>query len=89
MDWIEGFDDNEDGDALNDSSIESNQILQPAAGNPLFYVNSDDANADGIPDWLEDDDNDGMVEASDTDGIPNFLDPTHNLLSRYGWRWLS
>jgi len=42
--------------------------FEAAAGNPLFYVNSDDADTDGIPDWLEDD---------DTDNVPNFLDPDH------------
>ncbi len=68
-DWIEGFDENGSVDALDDFLIRSDNF-ELAAGNPLFYVNTDDADADGIPDWLEDD---------NTNGFPNFLDPTHPL----------
>ncbi|MEQ8908789.1 MAG: SdrD B-like domain-containing protein [Vicingaceae bacterium] len=64
-DWIEGFDDDEDGDAQNDLETRGDNF-ETAAGNPLFYVNSDDTDTDGLPDWLEDD---------DADNIPNFLDP--------------
>ena len=68
-DWIEGFDDDEDQDALDDLLLRATNF-ETAAGNPLFYLTSDDNNGtsdgDGIPDWLEDD---------DTDNIPNFLDP--------------
>ena len=68
-DWIEGFDDNGSGDALDDFIIRADDF-ELAAGNPLFYVNTDDADTDGIPDWLEDD---------DANDLPNFLDPAHPL----------
>lgn len=68
-DWIEGFDDNASGDALDDFVIRADNF-ESAAGNPLFYVNTDDADADNIPDWLEDD---------DADGLPNFLDSDNAL----------
>ena len=69
FDWTEGFDDNASGDALDDF-IDRADTFETAAGNPLFYVNTDDADADGIPDWLEDD---------DLDNAPNFLDPDNAL----------
>ncbi len=64
-DWQEGFDDDEDGDAQNDLEDRAD-AFETAAGNPLFYINTDDADNDGLPDWLEDD---------DADNVPNFLDP--------------
>jgi hypothetical protein len=64
FDWYEGFDDNGSGDALDDLRDRAD-AFEAAAGNPLYYVNSDDADSDGIPDWLEDD---------DSDGRPNFLE---------------
>lgn len=64
LDYIEGFDDNESQDALDDLVLRAS-MFETAAGNPLFYVNGDDADADGTPDWLEDD---------DMDNVPNFLD---------------
>jgi hypothetical protein len=63
-DWLEGFDDDEDGDALNDF-INRADLYETLAGNPMHYVTSDDADNDGVPDFLED---------SDGDGTPNFLD---------------
>tara|TARA_R110002096_G_scaffold387403_4_gene581585 strand:+ start:15828 stop:20795 length:4968 start_codon:yes stop_codon:yes gene_type:complete len=68
-DWIEGFDDNGSGDALDDFIIRADDF-ELAAGNPLYYVNIDDADTDGIPDWLEDD---------DSNGRPNFLQASHPL----------
>ncbi|MEQ8908791.1 MAG: hypothetical protein RIC95_06340 [Vicingaceae bacterium] len=68
-DWQEGFDDDEDGDALIDLKDRAD-AFETAEGNPLYYVNTDDADNDDIPDWLEDD---------DTDGTPNFLDPDNGL----------
>jgi hypothetical protein len=67
-DWIEGFDDDNDGDALHDliaraESFELNKNL-------FYYVNTDDSDNDGIPNWLEDE---------DMDGVPNFLDPDNAL----------
>lgn len=65
FDWSEGFDDNNSLDALDDLELRADNF-ETAAGNPLFYINSDDADADNVPDWLEDD---------DADNLPNFLDP--------------
>lgn len=67
LDWVEGFDDNENGDALPDLTTRATNFVS-AGGSPLFYVNADDGDGDGIPDWLEDDDG---------DNIPNFLDSDH------------
>ena len=64
-DWIEGFDDDVDGDALNDL-IARADAYEMAAGNPLDYVTSDDGDNDGIPDFLED--------TNPTD-LPDFLYP--------------
>ena len=64
-DWIEGFDNDEDGDALNDLIERANQFIVNG-GNVSFYDNSLDSDADGIPDYLEDD---------DADNVPNHLDP--------------
>ncbi len=68
-DWLEGFDDNEDGDALADLETRADNY-ETAAGSPGHYDNSDDADMDDIPDWLEDDDG---------DNVPNFLDPDNVL----------
>lgn len=68
-DWTEGFDDDGDQDALNDLLLRATNF-EAAAGNPLFYVNTDDTDSDGIPNWLEDDDG---------DNTPNFLDPDNVL----------
>ena len=65
LDWIEGFDDNNTDDALDDLRARAT-TFETAAGDPGFYVNTDDTDADNIPDWLEDDDG---------DNVPNFLDP--------------
>ena len=64
-DWIEGFDDDEEGDALKDLKIRSTAFVS-AGGNANYYNNSLDGDGDQIPNWLED---------SDLDGQPNFLDP--------------
>jgi hypothetical protein len=68
-DWLEAFDDDGNGDALNDLILRADNFESDAA-NPNFYVNTDDADADGIPNWLEDD---------DADNSPNFLDPDNIL----------
>lgn len=68
-DWIEGFDDDNSDDALNDL-LSRATTFEAAASNPGFYVNTDDADADNIPDWLEDD---------DADGLPNFQDADNAL----------
>jgi len=64
-DWIEGFDNDGDGDALNDLITRADNY-EAAAGNPLDYVTSDDDDNDGIPDFLED--------TNPTD-LPDFLYP--------------
>jgi hypothetical protein len=64
-DWLERADDDEDGDALLDL-ISIPDAYELANGNPNQYVSSDDADSDGIPDFLED---------ANSDGVPNFLDP--------------
>ena len=66
-DWMEGFDDNNTEDALDDLTARAT-TFESTAGNPEYYVNADDADADNVPDWLEDDDG---------DNVPNFLDPDH------------
>ncbi len=63
-DYLEGFDDDNTGDALDDL-IARATTFEAAASNPGFYVNTDDGDNDGIPNWLED---------TDGDGTPNFLD---------------
>lgn len=69
FDWTEGYDDNGSGDALDDF-IDRANAFEIFAGNPLFYVNVDDLDGDGIPDWLED---------ADLDNLPNFQDSDHPL----------
>ncbi|EMR03676.1 T9SS type A sorting domain-containing protein [Cesiribacter andamanensis] len=64
-DWVEAFDDDTNGDALNDLLARA-LLWETVNGNPGIYTRAD-ADGDGIPNWMEDDDN---------DGIPNFLDPT-------------
>lgn len=68
LDWTEGFDDDEDGDALDDLLDRATNYITNG-GNAAHYVNGTDVNGtndgDGIPDWLEDDDG---------DNVPNFLD---------------
>ena len=60
-DWLERADDDEDGDALADL-IAIADAYETANGNPNHYVSSDDADSDGIPDFLE-----------DAGGLPAFL----------------
>ena len=64
FDWTEGFDDNNTEDALDDLRDRAD-AFETAAGNPLYYLNASDGDADNIPDWLED---------TDADNTPNFLD---------------
>jgi hypothetical protein len=68
-DWTEGFDDNNDEDALIDLMTRADNF-ELVAGSPFYYINGDDSDSDGIPNWLEDD---------DLDGYPNFLDPDNAL----------
>lgn len=87
LDYIEGFDDDEDGFALNDLLTRASNY-ESAAGNPLHYVNSDDTDADGVPNWAEDADGDGTLNYldpdngfyvdSDNDGLINLFDTDNN-----------
>ncbi len=65
-DWVEGFDDDINGDALNDLKARA-AAFETAAGTPNYYNNATDTDSDQIPNWLEDDNSNGQ---------PNFLDPT-------------
>ena len=76
LDWTEGFDDDEDGFALNDLIARADDY-ETAAGSPGHYVSGTDAigdngstGADGIPDFMND---------SDNDGVPDFLDADNAL----------
>ena len=62
-DWIEGFDTNKNGDALDD--FKARAFIYERDNNAGVYINEYDLDEDGIPDWMEDD---------DSDGIANFLD---------------
>ena len=81
-DWIEGFNDNEDGEAYNDLIARANTYT----GSPTHYPLTD-GNGNNIPDWLDDSDNDGtpnfldpdnaFYQDTDGDGIINLYDPTN------------
>ena len=83
-DWIEGFDDNNTEDALDDLLDRAN-TFETVNGNPGYYNNSLDSDMDGIPNWLEDDDMDNIPNAADADnglfrdtnqdGIIDLFDP--------------
>ena len=83
-DWIEGFDDNNTEDALDDLLDRAN-TFETVNGNPGYYDNSLDSDMDGIPNWLEDDDMDNIPNAADADnglfrdtnqdGIIDLFDP--------------
>ncbi|MDO7874429.1 right-handed parallel beta-helix repeat-containing protein [Hymenobacter sp. ASUV-10] len=64
FDWTEGFDNNDNGYALDDLRTRATNFVT-AGGNSTYYPNATDANLNGIPDWLDD---------ADADNIPNFLD---------------
>jgi hypothetical protein len=66
-DCLEGFDDNTNGDVYDDfaSRAENFELLLPV----FFYINTDDTDADGIPDWLEDDDGDSVLNFLDADNV--------------------
>lgn len=64
LDWIEGFDDNEDDEAGPDIKARA-AAYETAAGDPGHYLNVD-LDLNGEVDYLDD---------ADMDGVPNFLDP--------------
>ncbi len=64
LDYIEAFDDDENGFALSDL-IARAAVWEAANGNPGQYP-ATDTDTNGVPDWLED---------TDGDGMPNYLDP--------------
>lgn len=74
-DLYEGFDDDEDtiepygvDDVLVDFEARA-AAYETANGDPGHYDNSANANGDNIPDWLEDDDTDGILNFADTDHV--------------------
>lgn len=71
-DYTEGFDDDKDGDALNDL-ISRAATYETANGSPGHYP-STDTDADGIPNWAEDDDSDGIRNYLDSDNATFFRD---------------
>lgn len=66
-DYIEGYNDNENANALDDY-IDRADAFESAAGTPGYYDSSLDGDGDGIPNWLE-------VPST----IPQLLDPTYLL----------
>ncbi|WP_176956178.1 T9SS type A sorting domain-containing protein [Catalinimonas alkaloidigena] len=67
-DWIEAFDLNGNGSALDDY-IQAADNYAAYSGDDYYPTDAaNDADGDGVPDWLEDDNG---------DGIANFQDPTH------------
>ena len=69
-DFAEGFDDDKDGYALDDLMARAT-AYETASANPVHYDNAADADADGIPDWL-----DGLATAGNDETVrPPFLDP--------------
>lgn len=86
-DFIEGFDDDLSGNALNDL-LDRADAFELANGDPLFYVNADNDDGDEFPNWLEDSDNDGVLnyldpssiyyQDSDNDGLIDLFDTDNN-----------
>ena len=84
-DWLERADDNADGDALLDL-IALADAYEAANGNPNHYVSSDDADADDIPDFLEDAGGlpafltvgNAFYRDTDNDGLVDFYDADQN-----------
>lgn len=70
-DYIEAFDDDDDGNSLNDFVARA-AAYEAANGNPGHYTTTD-SDSDGIPDWLEDDDSDGTANYLDF-GHPTYRD---------------
>lgn len=71
-DWAEGFDDDEDGDYLDDYESRRS-TYETANGSPGHYPTTDTGPANGTPDYLDD---------ADSDGTPNFLDPDNGTYYR-------
>jgi large repetitive protein len=71
-DWGEGFDDDEDGDYLDDYESRRS-TYETANGSPGHYPTTDVGPANGTPDYLDD---------ADADGTPNFLDPDNGTYYR-------
>jgi hypothetical protein len=94
-DWIEGFDDNEDGRSIDNFRARA-LTYETANGNPGHYppITGNDLNNNGIEDWLDDSDGDGIgnlfdkdspwYRDSDGDGIINLVDPTNTGGQAYG-----
>lgn len=92
-DLYEGFDDDEDiGEPVGANDVLLDFVARAANyettnGDPDHY-NTTDSDGDDIPDWLEDDDSDGVLNFadpdhaffsdSDSDGIVDLFDSDHN-----------
>ena len=93
FDWDEGFDDDEDGDHLDDYAARA-LAYETANGTPGHYPTTDTSPANGTPDYLDDDDTDNVPNYldpddtywrdSDSDGIVDLLDPDITGTSSYG-----
>jgi hypothetical protein len=91
-DWIEGFDDDEDGESIDDYRRRAS-TFETANGN-IGYYTTVDVNNNGIPDWLDDDDDDGTANYldpnstfyhdTDGDGLIDLVDPSSLGATAYG-----
>ena len=87
FDWSEGFDDNQNGDALDDMILRADNF-EAANGNPGLYDTGLNSDGDNIPDFLEDTDGDNVINYldpdspfyvdSDNDGLVDLLDADQN-----------
>lgn len=84
-DWVEGFDDNSNGKAIDDFKARAAAFVT-AGGSSAFYPNTD-ADSNGMVDWLDDSNNNGIANYldisnsyyydTDADGLVDLLDPTN------------
>lgn len=84
-DWSEGFDDNSDGYSASDFAARAQNFVK--AGGSTTYYPTTDANKNGVSDWLDDDNSNGILNYlelgnsyyhdTDNDGLVDLLDPTN------------
>ena len=75
FDWIEGYDANMDGYAIDDLMTFADTYNANSGAVPVPFDNSADADGDNIPDWLDNLNGDGY----DPFVLPPFLTPSNNL----------
>jgi len=74
LDWIEGFDADMDGNAIDDLMSYATIYNTNSGAIPAPFDNNLDTDSDGIPNWL-----DNLVGPGyDTNSNPPFLDPANN-----------